>query len=335
MRQLGFTETSTFELVLEKVVKIYQPTQQDAVFLKRIQSSFAHVRQYADTSLQRAALEVMPVPTLEKKANELKEKTGGAVSYRDALLLELLHWYKSEFFKWVNAPDCDHCGCGNQKMTNRGATPPNAEERSCAAGITELYGCAGCGRETRFPRYNDLRKLLTWRKGRCGEWANCFTLCCMALGFEARYIVDWTDHVWTEVWSESQGRWLHCDCCEDKCDIPLLYEAGWGKKLNYVFAFTATHIIDVTKRYTRKWDEVLTRRTHINEAFLQSQISAFNEQIAGNLDPVHLVTLFERLGSERTELDTPVPAGTQGLEGRISGNLEWKIARGEAGPQNQ
>lgn len=70
--------------------------------------------------------------------------------------------------------------------------------------------------------------------GRCGEWANCFTLCCRSLGLEARYVMDWTDHVWTEVWSEAQGRWLHADSCENRADHPMMYE-------RYARTTTATH----------------------------------------------------------------------------------------------
>jgi peptide-N4-(N-acetyl-beta-glucosaminyl)asparagine amidase len=42
------------------------------------------------------------------------------------------------------------------------------------------------------------------------------------MGFEARHIGDWTDHVWTEVWSEERSEWLHADPCENKLDKPKL-----------------------------------------------------------------------------------------------------------------
>lgn len=321
---------------LTREKKAYQPTNQDAQFLARVQSSYSHVKQYSDGKLQQAARETIPIAELERLANESRAKTGGDVSFRDSLLLELLHWFKKDFFKWVNAPDCGNCGgAGDKTMKSCGAVMPSAEERADAAGVTEIYQCSACNCQTRFPRYNSLKKLLTWRKGRCGEFSNCFTLCCIAMGFEARHVVDWTDHVWTEVWSESQQRWLHCDSCEDKCDIPAIYESGWGKKLNYCIAFAETHIVDVTRRYTRKWEEVVTRRTLINEELLQTQIQAANEQIAAMLEPERLVILFERMESERKELDSPPPENPQGLEGRVSGSLEWKILRGEAGPQNK
>lgn len=60
---------------------------------------------------------------------------------------------------------------------------------------------------------------------------------CTSVGF-----CDVSDHVWTEVYSVSQRRWLHCDSCENGCDKPLLYEVGWGKKLAYILAFSKDEV---------------------------------------------------------------------------------------------
>ena len=78
------------------------------------------------------------------------------------------------------------------------------------------------------------------RCGRCGEFANCKALILRAMGFEVRHVTDWTDHVWVEVFSDSQQRWIHCD--GGKCDENFLYERWWQKKLTYIIAFSKDEV---------------------------------------------------------------------------------------------
>lgn len=68
-----------------------------------------------------------------------------------------------------------------------------------ASFLDQVFKCTICERETLFPRYNDVRSLLRTRRGRCGEWANCFALLCRALGYDTRHVFDTNDHVWVEV----------------------------------------------------------------------------------------------------------------------------------------
>ena len=172
-----------------------------------------------------------------------------APPFRFHLLRALLGWFKHGFFAWVDKLPCEACGGATE---HGGGAPPTAQEREGGgAGHVELHRCAApaCGAVTRFPRLNAPGALLDTRRGRCGEWANCFCLVALALGFEARHVVDFSDHVWVEVAGVGGGGgWAHVDPCEAALDTPLLYEKGWGKKLSFVFGAGLGGFRDVTRR---------------------------------------------------------------------------------------
>ena len=209
-----------------------------------------------------------------------------------------------------------------------GRAPPTPSERRGLAGIVEVYRCGGCGGEVRFPRYNDPVTLLAPenRKGRCGEWANAFAAVAAGVGYRVRHVVDFTDHVWVEVWAPLSKRWVHVDPCEGAVDTPLLYESGWGKKLSYIFAFAAEGgTVDVIRRYTRKHEEVLARRTQVPEGVCAALVNASDWDGCGSVRPPGLVA--ERVAEE--EEMASGGGGGEGLGGRVSGALEWRVARGE------
>ncbi|CAN9504156.1 unnamed protein product [Ophioblennius macclurei] len=314
-----------------------QPAQQPSSlessmsFFVTLQSNFQHVMQYENVELQQKARTSMPHQEMASAAQHKLEEArqadpGCKVGVEDFLVLELLRWFKQEFFSWVDALPCSRCG-GPTK--NSGSLSPTPEDLRWGAQRVENHFCSSCQLSSRFPRYNNPEKLLQTRRGRCGEWANCFTLCCRAIGLEARYIWDSTDHVWTEVFSPSQCRWLHCDPCENSCDKPLLYEVGWGKKLAYILAFSKDQVVDVTWRYSCRHPEVLTRRTRVQEAWLLDTINRLNGVRQQSLTPSRKMELTERLLVELVEFISPKKPKAGELGGRNSGSLAWRMARGE------
>lgn len=48
----------------------------------------------------------------------------------------------------------------------------------------------------------------------------------------------------------------------------LRYEAGWGKKLSFVFAMASNGLSDVTPRYTQDFDSLTERRLGVHEVSL-------------------------------------------------------------------
>lgn len=212
----------------------------------------------------------------------------------------------------------------------------------------KVYYCPKCdANTTTFPRYNRAAKLLETRKGRCGEYANLFGLFCRAAGFETRLVLDWSDHLWTEV--RLGDSWVMADGCEGVIDKPSMYEHGWGKDtLCYMMGIGLDHVVDVTPRYTRKFmttDFQTRRREHTtSEDVTDSILQKLNEHMRSHPSGLPKSRL-EELSRRKTLEDAELQQFKKATEwtdqekygsGRISGSLSWKRSRQEAGTvQNQ
>jgi len=139
-----------------------------------------------------------------------------------------------------NSMDVDE----DEEISFLGYVNPSPTERLGNASRTELYTCRSCSAYTRFPRYNKALWVTSTQRGRCGEYSMLLYRMLRVLGYDkVRWVVDWSDHVWAEVWlgdspteNNNKGRWVHLDPCEAAVDNPLLYES-WGKNQTYIVAF--------------------------------------------------------------------------------------------------
>lgn len=315
------------------VFQQFSVNQDNGQFEQRIRPYIDQVLLYEDPHRQEAARKTVPVEKLEEKALTALAKEGNFNPSKNehdhAFLLQLLFWFKQSF-KWVNSPPCE--GCASETVI-QGMGIANSLEAAYGASRAEIYRCKVCSRTTRFPRYNDPLKLLETKKGRCGEWANCFSLYCRSFGYDTRLILDFTDHVWTECYSMFLGRWMHLDPCEGIYDTPLLYEKGWNKKLNYTIAIGKDGVYDVTKRYTKKWHEVLSRRALTTETAASNTLTNLTRELRKNSTCV-ISLLEERDHKEVKELNENLHSQNQdslSLPGRLSGDKEWRTLRSEIG----
>ncbi|CAH1164743.1 unnamed protein product [Phaedon cochleariae] len=327
-------ENKLKETVIKKIVLPPLILTFSNPFLRRIETYSHSVLQYEDSHLQERTRKIIPVAILEENAQKRlriiqehikKNKLDDPdLSIQDTMILELLRWFKEEFFEWVDSPSCE--SCGNETSFSHMSTDRNHLQYTDRV---ELHRCKTCSKLTPFPRYNDLNILLETRRGRCGEWANTFTLCCRSMGWDSRFVLDETDHVWTEVFSVTQNRWLHCDPCENACDTPLMYESGWGKKVSYVIAYSCDDVQDVTWRYSSCHKAVLERRKLCGEKELLDGLLELRGRVQKGVSEARRKYLARRVVMELVEFLTEKKPNSEENKGRSSGSEMWRLARGE------
>jgi len=118
--------------------------------------------------------------------------------------------------------------------------------------------------------------------GQCEEFSRVAHALLSTLGFTTRYVLDFTDHVWVEVWID--GQWMHADPSEGVVDNPLMYERDWGKKLTMIFAFTPNLVAHVTQRYTANYTATVTRRK-MDDITLDAFVHTANRRLEVELAP--------------------------------------------------
>jgi peptide-N4-(N-acetyl-beta-glucosaminyl)asparagine amidase len=95
----------------------------------------------------------------------------------------------------------------------------------------------------------------------------------------------------------------------------------------------AREAVDVTRRYTQRWEEVKSRRDLCSEAWLEAHLRSLRAQLERGLSPEEQARLHAEQEVERRELlgegaaDRAVLPEEQ--QGRITGDAAWHQARGE------
>lgn len=179
-----------FWLVRDLNVFLLSCQESSMSFYVTLQSNFQHVMMYENPELQQKARNHIPLQQLtsaaQHKLKEAKTSDPGFVpklvrlitctvyldcsvaacvrcsfvlaflfvdcklGIEDLLVLELLKWFKQDFFTWVDCLPCSHCGGQTQ---NSSSLSPTSDDLHWGAQRVENHYCQSCQISTRFPRF--------------------------------------------------------------------------------------------------------------------------------------------------------------------------------------
>jgi len=186
--------------------------------------------------------------------------------------LVLTELKKNYFFYYQKclAHEHDTAACNTQadsELLGQVACQPQDDEVADDCVYAELRFCSDCKDSSSFFEYSrfhgplalfETKKNRKSVMGQCEEFSRAGHALLGFLGYEVRYVLDFTDHVWIEI--KMDGKWIHADPSEGAMDSPLMYEKGWGKQLTMIFAFTPWSVEHVTAKYTADYASTVLRR---------------------------------------------------------------------------
>lgn len=294
----------------------------DQSLARTLLSTFSHLGRYTDPANLDTALDAIDLGRIYEEA----DKSDG-LGYDDRLVKQTLAYFK-EFFSWVDRPDCE---CGGKTQPTGSRPPPKNEDD---VSVVETYRCLDCGKNVDFFRINNPVSLLRTRRGRCGEWVNCFMLVLQAvLGADAqlRYILNVEDHVWVEYYSTHLRRWVHLDPCEKAFDEPRLYCDNWGKKMSLVFGISSAGFVDLSDKYISPEKKIPAPDPRPTLHYLNGAVSRlFMESLALPTEARYQAFYRQMLVPQNRGGDY-IHATKTATKGRQSGLAAWVSARGESG----
>lgn len=188
-------------------------------------------------------------------------------SLRDTFLVELGHWFNTEFMEWFK-PKCPNPKCtkDDAKMEYTEMMDENEMVRVYGNDISRvhLYRCSNCGETQHFLRFYQCDAFIRGtvaRRGWCGDHCDVFAAIINALGFEWRFALDDTDHIWIEIYSQEREKW----CCFEPSPETDTKRYDFNKfadrKSRYIHAIDGSNQFpDVTHRYHSDAEIVQKRR---------------------------------------------------------------------------